>query len=90
MTHNQKRFSRYDVYIHPKYSLFLQGLAETIYCTPSGENAAVARGELNRSILEKGAMDNETPAITNNTRMEKRIALECGKRKPDEVELRVF
>lgn len=30
-------------------------------------------------------MDNATPAITNNTRMEKRIALECGKRKPDEI-----
>lgn len=39
----------------------------------------------NRSILESGAMDNATPATTNNTRMEKRIALECGKRKPDEV-----
>ena len=40
--------------------------------------------------LVEGAMDNATPAITNNTRMEKRIALECGKRKPDEVELQVF
>lgn len=48
---DQNRVSRYRVYIHPKHSLFLQGLAETIHCTPSGENATVARGELNRSIL---------------------------------------
>lgn len=61
-----------------------------LYCTPSGVNAALARGKVNRSRLEKGAMDNATPATTNNTRMEKRIALECGKRKPDEVQPRSY
>lgn len=90
LTHDQRLFSRYFVYIDPKYSLVFLGPAASIYCTPSGENAAVARGKRNRSILEKGAMDNATPATTNNTRMEKRIALECGKRKPDEVKPRVF
>ena len=50
----------------------------------------MARGKVNRSILEKGAMDNASPATGNNTRMEKRIALECGKRKPDEVKTGIF
>ena len=76
--------------VAPKYSLILLGPPESMYCTPSGDNAAVARGKVNLSILEKGAMDNATPATTNNTRMEKRIALECGKRKPEEVNHRPF
>lgn len=87
---DQRLISRDSVYIDPKYSLVLPGRVASMYCTPSGENAAVARGKVNRSILEKGAMDNATPAIANNTRMEKRIALECGKRKPDEVKPRAF
>lgn len=74
----------------PEYSLILPGPPASMYCTPSGGNAAVARGKANLSILEKGAMDNATPATTNNTRMEKRIALECGKRKPEEVTPRPF
>ena len=58
--------------------------------SPLWGKCCLARGKVNRSILEKGAMDNATPATTNNTRMEKRIALECGKRKPDEVNPRAF
>lgn len=76
--------------IRTEYSLILPGPPASMYCTPSGGNAAVARGKANLSILEKGAMDNATPATTNNTRMEKRIALECGKRKPEEVTPRPF
>ena len=55
-----------------------------------GQCCRGARGKANLLILEKGAMDNATPATTNNTRMEKRIALECGKRKPEEVTPRPF
>ena len=78
------------VCVAPEYSLILPGPPASMYCTPSGGNAAVARGKANLEILEKGAMDNATPATTNNTRMEKRIALECGKRKPEEVTPRPF
>ena len=75
---------------HQNIRWFCWGLQRQCIVPPLGAMLPVARGKANLSILEKGAMDNATPATTNNTRMEKRIALECGKRKPEEVIPRPF
>lgn len=72
-----------------KYSLLRWSLERQSIVPPLGKLYGGAR-QTNSFDSVEGAMDNATPATTNNTRMEKRIALECGKRKPDEVESVVF